>query len=173
MRRTSKLPELKFLGEGNLNSSLFYQSDASCNERCSEPGEGPQISRRTPEEQRKGIPHNPAIKSASPGAELKGVCGSAHGVDNEKGGLRDMHTPPGMQSYWHDWRCGGMAPMTRVLYWRDTSSLGRTGRGDDEVLLSPVSMTSRSAWSSIWMRRWLRAYGSRLEGGQGQVTLQR
>lgn len=52
-----------------------------------------------------------------------------------------------------------------------TSSLGRTGRGDDEALLSPVSVTSRSAWSSIWMRRWLRAYGSRFRGGQGQVTL--
>lgn len=34
-----------------------------------------------------------------------------------------------------------MAPMTRVLDWKDTSSLGRTGRGDDEVLLPPVSVT--------------------------------
>ncbi|KAM6092638.1 uncharacterized protein LJ206_005604 [Theristicus caerulescens] len=30
------------------------------------------------------------------------------------------------------WRCGGVAFMTRVLEWKDTGSLGRTGRGDKE-----------------------------------------
>ena len=69
-------------------------------------------------------------------------------------------------------RHGGMAPMTGVLKWKDIGSLGRTGRGDEEVLPS-MSMTSWSAWSSAWgwMRSQLRAYGSGLKGGQGEVTL--
>ena len=55
-------------GEGNLNPSHFYQFDASAINRCPEPGEGSQVSRRAPEERHKGIP---ASKSASLGAQLK------------------------------------------------------------------------------------------------------
>jgi len=32
-------------------------------------------------------------------------------------------------------RCSGMVPMTGVLEWKDTCSLGRTGRGDEEGVL--------------------------------------
>ena len=67
-----------------------------------------------------------------------------------------------------------MAPMTGVLEWKDTGPLGRTGRGDEEGVSPSMSMTSWRAWSSAWgwMRSRLRAYGSGLKGGQGQVTLQ-
>ena len=35
-----------------------------------------------------------------------------------------------------------MAPMTGVLAWKDTGSLGRTGKGVKDGVLSSVSMTS-------------------------------
>lgn len=66
-------------------------------------------------------------------------------------------------------RCGGKAVMTGVLEWMDAGSLGRTGRGAEEV----VSVISWSAWSSTWgwVRSQGRVYGSGLKGGQGEVTL--
>lgn len=41
-----------------------------------------------------------------------------------------------------------------VLQWKDTGSLRRTGRGDEERVLPSVLMTSWTAWSSAegWMR---------------------
>jgi len=50
-------------------------------------------------------------------------------------------------------RCGRVVPMTEVLEWKDTDSLGRTGRQDEEGVLPSMSMISWSAWSSTcgWM----------------------
>lgn len=42
--------------------------------------------------------------------------------------------------------------MTGELDWKDTHSLERMGRGDDEVLLPPMSVLSESAWSSVCMK---------------------
>ena len=39
-------------------------------------------------------------------------------------------------------RRGGMAPMTGALEWKDTGSLGRTGRGGEEGVSSSTSVTS-------------------------------
>jgi len=39
-------------------------------------------------------------------------------------------------------RHGGMVPVTGVLEWKDTGSLGRTCRGDEEGVSPSVSMTS-------------------------------
>ena len=39
--------------------------------------------------------------------------------------------------------------MTGVLEWKDTGSLGRTGRGDEEGMSPSMSMASWSAWSSV------------------------
>jgi len=66
-----------------------------------------------------------------------------------------------------------MAPMTEVLEWKDTGSLGRTGRGDEEGVSPSMSMASWRAWSSAWgwTRSQPRAYGSGLKAGQGRVTL--
>ena len=52
--------------------------------------------------------------------------------------------------------------MTGVSEWKDTGSLGRTGRRDEKGVSPSRSMTSWSAWSSAWgwMRSPLRAYGS-------------
>jgi len=52
----------------NLNPFHVYQFDASASNRCPEPGEGSQGSRRAPEEQHKGILATPASKLASSGA---------------------------------------------------------------------------------------------------------
>jgi len=41
-----------------------------------------------------------------------------------------------------------MVPMTGVLEWKDTSSLGRTGKEDEEGVSPSTSMASGSAWSS-------------------------
>lgn len=48
------------------------------------PGEGSQMSRRAPDKQHKKVPHNPTIKSASPGAQLEGVCGNGPSMENEQ-----------------------------------------------------------------------------------------
>ena len=71
-------------GEGNLNPSHSYQFDASASNRCPEPGEGSQVSRRAPEEQHKGIPATPASKSASLGAQLKCLYANAHSMGNKQ-----------------------------------------------------------------------------------------
>jgi len=58
-------------------------------------------------------------------------------------------------------RGGGMASVTGVLEWKDTGSLRRMGRGDEEEVLPSVSTTGWSAWSlgmdgeptkSLWVR---------------------
>lgn len=46
------------------------------------------------------------------------------------------------------WRCGGMAPVTAVLQWRDADPLGRTGEEDEEVELPFMWESNWSAWSS-------------------------
>jgi len=48
-----------------------------------------------------------------------------------------------------------MASMTRVLEWKDTSSLGGTSRGDEEWMSPSMPVTSWSAWSSAWA--WMRS----------------
>ena len=62
--------------------------------------------------------------------------------------------------------------MTGMLEWKDTGSLGRTGRRDEMGVSSSMSMISWSAWSSTWgwMRSQLGTYGSGLKGEQGQGT---
>jgi len=62
-------------GDGNLNPFHSYQFDASASNRCAEPGEGSQVSRRTPEEQHRGIPAAPASKSASSGIPMRAAWG--------------------------------------------------------------------------------------------------
>lgn len=48
-------------------------------------------------------------------------------------------------------KCGGVASVTGTLEWKDIGSLGRTDMGGQEVVvLSSLSMTSWSAWSSAW-----------------------
>lgn len=47
-------------GGGNLSPSHSYQFDASASNRCPDPGEGSQVSRRAPEEQHSGITATPA-----------------------------------------------------------------------------------------------------------------
>jgi len=66
-------------------------------------------------------------------------------------------------------RCGGMAPMTGALEWKDTGFLGRAARGHEEGVLPSVSMTSWSAQSSTW--EWMssqpRVYGVWNKGRAG------
>lgn len=71
-------------------------------------------------------------------------------------------------------RHGGMSFMSGIVGMERPSSSGRTDRGDEEGVLYSTSVTSWSEQSSAleWIRRWLRAYGSVLKGGQGQVTSQ-
>ena len=89
--------KLKLLREGNLNPSHFYQFDASASNRCPEPGEGSQVSRRTPEEQHKAIPATPASKSASSGTQFKCLCADARGMGNKQRGInRDVRMPAGL-----------------------------------------------------------------------------
>lgn len=51
-----------------------------------------------------------------------------------------------------------MALMTAVLKWKDTGSLGRTDKGDEETVLPSVSVTIWRAWNctggwteSLWV----------------------
>ncbi|CAN0329528.1 unnamed protein product [Bubo scandiacus] len=64
-----------------------------------------------------------------------------------------------------------MTPMTGVLEWKDTGSLGRTGRGDEVGVLPSMSMMSWSAWSSAW--GWMRsqpiAYGTVSSSGAPNI----
>jgi len=48
-----------------------------------------------------------------------------------------------------------MASMTGVLEWKDTESLGRTGRGNEGGVSPSMSVTSWSEWSSTW--GWMRS----------------
>jgi len=65
-------------------------------------------------------------------------------------------------------RRDGMAPVTGALELKDTGSLRRTGRGDEEEVLSSMSVTSWRAWIStwVWIRSPPRAHGSGLKAGQ-------
>jgi len=58
--------------------------------------------------------------------------------------------------------------MTARLEWRDTGSLGRTGKRDKEGVLPSMSVISWSVWSSDWGRMISqpRAYGSASKAGQ-------
>jgi len=69
------------LEEGNLSPSHCYQFGASASNRCPEPGGVSQVSRRAPEEQRKGTP---ASKSASLGAQLKRLYANARSMGNKQ-----------------------------------------------------------------------------------------
>ncbi|XP_010117321.1 PREDICTED: uncharacterized protein C5orf42-like, partial [Chlamydotis macqueenii] len=66
--------ELKLLGNRNLNPSHSEQFGDNARNRCPEPGDELPVSKRAPEEQRKGIPATPASKFASSGAKLKCLC---------------------------------------------------------------------------------------------------
>jgi len=70
-------------------------------------------------------------------------------------------------------RCGGMAPVDGVLEWKDTGSLGRMGRGEEEWVSSSVfdHLECMELCLGGWMKSQPRAYGSGLKPGQGQVTL--
>lgn len=55
-------------------------------------------------------------------------------------------------------RCGVMAPVIGVLERKDTSSLGRMSRGEEESeegVLPFMSVTSWSQWRSAW--GWMRS----------------
>ena len=58
-----------------------------------------------------------------------------------------MHTCRSM-ILWASQGSGVTDPMTGVLEQKDTGSLGRTGRADEEGMLPSMLMTSWSAWSS-------------------------
>lgn len=66
--------KIRLLGKGNLGSFCSYQFDANATNKCLEPGQGLQVSRRAPEGQHKGIPDTPASKSSSLGAKFKCLC---------------------------------------------------------------------------------------------------
>lgn len=66
-----------------------------------------------------------------------------------------------------------MAPMTGMLEWKDTGSLGRTEKEEEADVSFSTSVTSWSAWRSAWgwMRSQPTAYGSGLKREQEQMTL--
>lgn len=70
-------------------------------------------------------------------------------------------------------RHGGIAPRTGVWEWKDTGSLGRTDKEDEEEVSFFTPVTSWSAWRSAWgwMRSQPTAYGSGLKREQEQMTL--
>jgi len=70
-------------------------------------------------------------------------------------GVRDVHMPAGLWSYWRHGDLVGMAPVTGVLEWKDTGSVGGTGRGDKEGLSPSVSVNSWSVLCSAW--GWMRS----------------
>jgi len=73
------------------------------------------------------------------------------------------------ETWWavHYESCVGMEVYR--LFRKDTEFLRRTNRAEEVLLF--MAMTS---WNAAWgsMRSQQRVYGSRLEGGQGQVTSQ-
>jgi len=98
---------------------------------------------------------SPAKKSVSLGAQLKCLYANARCMGNKQEVLEMCACLQGYELTGTTWRCGGMAPMTGVLEWKDTGFLGRTGRGDEAGVLPSMSVTSWRAWSSAWgwMRR--------------------
>ena len=85
--------KLEMLGEGNLNPSHSYQFDARASNRCPEPGEGTQVSRRAPEEQHKGTP---ASKTASSGAQLQCLYANTRSMGNKQ---EELETCARLQRY--------------------------------------------------------------------------
>lgn len=65
-------------------------------------------------------------------------------------------------------RSGGIGPMSRVLEWKGTGSLERTGRRNEKRVLTFVLVTSWSPYSFTWgwMRSQIRAQVSGLKGGR-------
>jgi len=128
-------------GVGNLNPSHCYQFDAGPSSRCTEPGEGSQVSRRTHEGQYKGIP---AGKSASLGAQLKFPYANASSMGNKQ---EESETCACLQGYdligiveaWWDGSCDRSDGMEGYRLSR------KYRRGKRGGVSPPVSMTSWSA----------------------------
>jgi len=110
--------------------------------------------------------------AASLGAQLKCLYANAHSMGNKQEELEvSTHLwgyDIGITEKWWDSSCDWS------IEWEDTSSLGRTGRGNEEEVSLSMSKISWSAWSFPWdwIRSPQRADGSRLKAGQELVTLQ-
>ena len=164
-----RVNKLKLPGQGNLNPSCCYQFDAGTSNRCPEPGEESQVSRRAPEGQHNGTP---ASKSAALGTQLKCPHANMHIMASKQEELKmcarlQGYDLTGITEMWWDgsysWSVGieGYRLLRR----------GRQGRRGGGVTLCVSDELECTELCLGWMRSQPRAYGSGLKGQQGQVML--